>query len=191
MRLFVALDLPAEVRQELRNLIERLSKLCPNARWVRPEGIHVTLKFIGHIDPAKAEVICEALQSIRSDRPVEMQFRGMGFFPNDRRPGVAWCGVEGSPNLAKLAADIEAVVQPLGIARETRPFTPHLTLARIDPEKVRRALIEKLVEAAKKFESTAFGAAREIEFHLYESVTKPSGAEYKRLQSFPFLKGSA
>jgi RNA 2',3'-cyclic 3'-phosphodiesterase len=191
VRLFVALDLPPEVHQELRELIEGLKKLCLDARWVRPEGIHITLKFIGHVDPAKAELICQALEPIRSDRPVEMQFHAMGFFPNERRPRVAWCGVEGSPNLAKLAADIDAAVEPLGIARESRAFTPHLTLARIDPEKVRHAQIEKLVEAAKKFESAAFGAAREIEFHLYESVTKPSGAEYKRLQSFPFLKGPA
>ncbi len=108
MRLFVALDLPEEVRQELRDLIERLSKVCPDARWVRPEGIHITLKFIGHVDAAKADSIRQALEPIRSDRPVEMQFRGLGFFPNERRPRVAWCGVEGSSNLAKLAADIEA-----------------------------------------------------------------------------------
>lgn len=191
MRLFVALDLPAEVRQELRNLIERLSKVCPDARWVRPEGIHITLKFIGHVDATKADSIRQALEPIRSDRPIEMKFRGLGFFPNGRRPRVAWCGAEGSSNLAKLAAEIEGAIEPLGIACETRPFTPHLTLSRIDPVKVRRAQIEKLVESAKKFASTAFGAARETEFHLYESVTKPSGAEYKRLQSFPFLKGPA
>jgi RNA 2',3'-cyclic 3'-phosphodiesterase len=189
VRLFVALDLPAEVRRELQELIERLRKVCPEARWVRPEGIHITLKFIGQVDPAKAELIHRVLKAIRSGSPVEMRFRGMGFFPNERRPRVVWCGVEGSRNLPELAADIEAAVEPLGIAREARPFTPHLTLARIDAEKVRRAHIEKLVEAAKKFESTTVGSAGETEFHLYESVTKPSGAEYKRLQSFPFLKG--
>ena len=191
MRLFVALDLPETVRRELRELIEQLRKLCPDARWVRPEGIHITLKFIGQVDPAKTALISQALEPIRSDHPVEMQFRGIGFFPNKRRPRVAWCGVEGPLNLAKLAADIEEAVEPLGITRESRAFTPHLTLARIDPEKVRRAQIEKLVEAAQKFESAAFGSAHGAEFHLYESVTKPSGAEYKRLQSFPFLKGPA
>ena len=189
MRLFVALDLPAEVRRDLQQLIERLRKVCPDARWVRPEGIHITLKFIGHVDPAKAELIRQVLKVICSDSAVEMRFRGMGFFPNERRPSVLWCGVEGSRNLPKLAGDIEAAVEPLGIARQARPFRPHLTLARIDAEKVRRAHVEKLVEAAKKFESTAFGSAGETEFHLYESMTKPSGAEYKRLQSFPLLKG--
>ena len=120
-----------------------------------------------------------------------MEFRGMGFFPNERRPRVVWCGVHGSDNLAKLARDMEARVEALGIERETRPYTPHLTLARIDAEKVPRAQIGKLVATAKKFEDSSFGSARGTEFHLYESVTKPSGAEYKILQSFPFVKGSA
>lgn len=191
MRLFVALDLPDEVHQKLRGLIAELRNECPDIRWVHPEGIHVTLKFIGHVDEAKAHEIQQALGKIHSDRPVTMEFRGMGFFPNERRPRVAWCGVHGSDNLAKLATDMEAALEPLGIERETRPYTPHLTLARIDAEKVPRAQIEKLFATAKKFEDSSFGSERETEFQLYESVTKPSGAEYKMLQSFPFVKGSA
>lgn len=191
MRLFVALDLPEKMHKELRALIEQLNKQCPSARWVRPEGIHITLKFIGHVDAAKAESIREALAPIRSDQPAEMQFRGLGFFPNERRPRVAWCGVQASGNVAKLAADVETAVEPLGITRDSRAFVPHLTLARIDAENVRRAQIENLVKSARELDATTFGSARESEFHLYESLTKPSGAEYRRLQSFPFLKGPA
>lgn len=191
MRLFVALDLPENVHQKLRGLIDELKRESLDIRWVNPEGIHVTLKFIGHVDEAKAHDIQQALGKIHSDHPVTMEFRGMGFFPNERRPRVAWCGVEGSENLSTLAGNIENAVEPLGIEREARDFKPHLTLARIDAEKVRRAQIEKLVMAAKKFESTSFGSARESEFHLYESVTKRSGAEYKILKSFSFVKGFA
>ena len=191
MRLFVALDLPEPVHHELTNLIAELKDQCPDVRWVRPEGIHVTLKFIGHVDPAKLDDIRHALETAHSDQPVEMQFRGMGFFPNERRPRVVWCGVEGSPNLAKLAQDIEAALAPLGIERETRAYTPHLTLARIDVEKVRRTHLEKLVATTKKFENSSFGETHERQFHLYESVTKRSGAEYKILHSFSFVKGSA
>lgn len=189
MRLFVALDLPEEVHYRLRDLIARLTKECPGARWVRPEGMHITLKFIGHVDPAKADAIRLALQPVHSHAPVEMQIRGMGFFPNERRPRVVWCGLDATPNLAELAAQIERSLQTLGVEPESRAFTPHLTLARINEESVRRAQIEKLVEAAKKLENTSFGSARESEFYLYESITKPSGAEYKRLQAFPFVKG--
>ncbi len=191
MRLFVALDLPDAVHQKLRDLIDELKRESPDVKWVNPEGIHVTLKFIGHVDDAKAGEIQQAVGKIHSDRPVTMEFRGMGFFPNERRPRVVWCGVHGSDNLPKLAGDIEEAVEALGIERETRPYTPHLTLARIDAEKVRRAQIGKLVATAKKFADTSFGSARGTEFHLYESVTKPSGAEYKILQSFSFVKGSA
>lgn len=190
MRLFVALDLPEEVHHRLRDLIARLTKQCPDARWVRPEGMHITLKFIGHVDPAKADAIRLALQPIRSHAPVEMQIRGMGFFPNDRRPRVVWCGVDATPNLAELAAQIERSLEPLGIEPESRAFTPHLTLARINAEDVRRAQIEKLAAAATELENASFGSARESEFYLYESITKPSGAEYKRLQAYPFVKGS-
>lgn len=190
MRLFVALDLPEEVHHRLRDLIARLTKQCSDARWVRPEGMHITLKFIGHVDPAKADAIRLALQPVRSHAPVEMRIRGMGFFPNERRPRVVWCGVDATPNLAELAAQIERSLEPLGIEPESRAFTPHLTLARINEESLRRAQIEKLVEAAKKLENASFGSARESEFYLYESITKPSGAEYKRLQAFPFVKGA-
>lgn len=191
MRLFVALDLPDAVHQKLRDLVDELKRESPDVKWVNPECIHVTLKFIGHVDEAKTHEIQQALGKIHSDRPVTMEFRGMGFFPNERRPRVVWCGVQGSDNMAKLAGDTEAVLEPLGIEREARPYTPHLTLARIDAETVRRAQVEKLVAAAKKFADTSFGSVRETKFHLYESVTKPSGAEYRMLQSFSFVKGSA
>lgn len=187
MRLFVALDIPAGVRQAIAELIDRLKPICRGARWVRSEGIHVTLKFIGHVrdpDAKKIEAIRIALSKIRSERPVEMRFRGMGFFPNERRPRVFWCGVEGSANLAPLAAAIEGALEPLGIERESRAFAPHLTLARIaSPEGVNRLLHE-----AEKLRDADLGAARESEFHLFHSVTKPTGAEYSKIESYSFVQ---
>ena len=119
MRLFVALDFSAEVRRKLSELIAGLKSQFPKARWVRPEGMHVTLKFIGFVDEAKAESIAGVLRDVRVSQPVEMTFRGVGFFPNERRPRVVWCGVEGSPNLAELAGEIERVLVPLGIEAES------------------------------------------------------------------------
>ena len=81
MRLFVALDLRQEVREAIRDLIARLKPASRNARWVRPEGMHVTLKFIGYVAAEQLDPIRAALSRIRSDRPVEMRFRGIGFFP--------------------------------------------------------------------------------------------------------------
>lgn len=187
VRLFVALDFPEQVRQNLRDLIAQLKPKLPAARWVRPEGMHVTLKFIGYVDHRKGETIATVLSDIHAAKPAEMTFRGVGFFPNARRPRVIWCGVEASQNLAELAADIERALEPLGVEAESRPYAPHLTLARLkSPEGA-----DDVVHAAEELKSQTFGTARESEFHLFESVLKPSGAVYKRLRSYPFVKEAA
>ncbi|HTS11466.1 MAG TPA: RNA 2',3'-cyclic phosphodiesterase [Candidatus Limnocylindrales bacterium] len=187
MRLFVALDFPDSIRHTIRELIARLKPAAKGARWVRPEGMHVTLKFIGHVDAKKVAAIEDALAPVRSAQPVEMFFRGIGFFPNDRRPRVVWCGIEASANLAALAADVERALVPLGIAADSRDFVPHLTLARFE-QGVRA---DELVRAASEFQSQDFGSAKEIEFHLFESILKPSGAEYKKVRSYSFMKEKA
>src|ERR1700685_464666 len=115
MRLFVALDLPDDVRQGFMELIAQLSATDADARqgagrgkrWVRPESMHVTLKFIGHIAGEQLPEIRAALAPIRSSAPVELQYRGLAFFPNPGHPRVLWCGAQPSPNLCELAADIE------------------------------------------------------------------------------------
>lgn len=187
MRLFVALDFPDAVRQRLRELIAKLQPHSSGARWVKPEGMHVTLKFIGSADADKVDAIRSALASVGSAQPVDMKFRGVGFFPNVRRPRVIWCGIDASPNLATLVADIDRALTPLGIASEARGFVPHLTLARFNPER-RSATMDNLVRQAGELKSSEFGMARESESYLYESVLKPSGAEYKRLAAFTFVR---
>jgi RNA 2',3'-cyclic 3'-phosphodiesterase len=185
MRLFVAFDLPGAVRNALSTLVQRLKPECRAARWVRPESMHVTLKFLGETDPEKLADIRGALAPIRSAQPVDMDFRVLGFFPNEFKPRVMWCGVQASPNLAELAAAVEQALEPLGFVRETRAFSPHLTLARMEPGDA----LENLVRAADALKSYDFGAARESEFHLFESVLKPSGAQYSKVAAFPFVKG--
>ncbi len=187
MRLFVAFDLPNEVRSALGELIAQLKPLCRAARWARPEGMHVTLKFIGHAiaggDAEKLDAVRAALAAVKSSEPVDMRYRGVGFFPDARRPRVMWCGVEASTNLAQLAADIELRLEPLGIPRETRAFVPHLTLARFkSPEGV-----DALARSATEWASRDFGSARETRFHLFESLLKPGGAEYRKIESYSFI----
>jgi RNA 2',3'-cyclic 3'-phosphodiesterase len=192
VRLFVALEIPSTVRENLAALIDELraADAPPSknrSRWVRAENLHVTLKFIGHVDAGKLDAIRARLTEVRSDAPVELRFRGLGFFPIDRRPRVLWAGVEGSPNLAALAGETDARVSQLGIPRETRDFAPHLTLARFDPP----GTSEPLRAAAQKNAAREFGSVRTGEFHLFESKTRPSGAEYTRLSSFSFVKAEA
>jgi 2'-5' RNA ligase len=192
VRLFVALEIPAEVRDGFAALITELraadSSFSKNrARWVRPENLHVTLKFIGHVDTGKLDAIRAALAEVRLDSPVELRFRGLGFFPNGKRPRVFWAGIEASPNLAPLAADIEARLAKVGISGETREFAPHLTLARFDPP----GISDGLSAIAQENAAREFGAVRSGEFHLFESKTKSSGAEYTRLASFTFAPAEA
>jgi 2'-5' RNA ligase len=186
MRLFVALDVPEAVREQIRTLIRELEPLCPGARWVRTEGLHVTLKFIGEVSLEKAGRIRAALGTIQPVGPVEMTFRNTGFFPNAKHPRVFWVGMEASPNLAELAAAIEAGLEPLGIAREKRAFQPHLTLARFKSE----AGLEKLREALGKLGPLEFGRATADSFDLYESKLRPSGAEYTKLASFSLTRAA-
>ncbi len=151
---------------------------------MRPENLHVTLKFIGHVDTGKVDAIRAALEEVRFDELVELRFRRLGFFPNAKRPRVFWAGMEASPNLAPLASDIDTRLKKLGISSETKEFAPHLTLARFDPP----GISDGLSEIAQQNVAREFGAARTGEFHLFESKTRSSGVEYTRLSSFPFAK---
>lgn len=189
MRLFVALEIAAGVRGNLAALIEELrvadgAAMKNKVRWAPAENLHVTLKFIGNVDGGKLEAIRAALTEVRCRALVEMRFRGLGYFPNDRRPRVLWVGIEASANLGAVAGDIDARLEKLGIPRETREFAPHLTLARFDPP----IISERLRAAGEKNGAREFGTVRTGEFHLFESKTRPTGAEYTRLSSFAFAQ---
>ena len=187
MRVFVAIPVPDDVRRALGELIAKVRRTCQQARWVRAEGMHVTLKFIGETSEENVVRVKAANAAVQSAAPVELRFRNTGFFPNPKRPRVFWAGIDATPNLAEIAEAIESKLEPLGIPRETRAFHPHLTLARFDsPEGVSR-LGETLTELAP----LEFGATTARQFHLYQSVLKRGGAEYTVLADFDFVKGGA
>jgi RNA 2',3'-cyclic 3'-phosphodiesterase len=182
VRLFVALDIPSEVLRAIGETIARLHDLATGARWVRPEGVHVTLKFIGETPEERIARIEAALREVRAHAPVEAKFRCAGFFPNERHPRVFWAGVDASPNLAELAGDIDKRLSQLGIEPETRAFKPHLTLARFKSEDG----LPRLRQEIKKLEPFDFGRMRTSEFHLFQSQLGRGGAKYTKLVSFPF-----
>lgn len=184
MRLFVALDLSGPVRAAITQFCDKLRRAFPSARWVRPEGIHVTLKFIGETAEDKMGPIRETLAAIRSPAPVDMKFRGVGFFPDERRPRVFWVGIHASPNLAEIAAEVESRLAALGIAPESRPFRPHLTLARLDSAHG----IEKLRAVLEETGDVEFGTVHTGEMYLYRSELGRGGARYTRLETFAFAR---
>jgi 2'-5' RNA ligase len=181
VRLFVALDVPQSVRVTLSELIKNLKKTCQSARWVRLEGVHITLKFIGEIPDDSLEGIREALGTIPSFPPIEVRFAGLGFFPGPHRPRVFWAGVEGGPELTQLAAAMEMKLEPLGISAEKRAFHAHLTLARFESV---QGNTQELRERVEMLGTPEFGKELFREFHLYRSVLKRSGAEYTRLFTY-------
>ncbi len=184
MRIFVALDTPEDVRRALGELVDRLAKTSRRARWVRPEGMHLTLKFIGETAPDVVEQIKLQLRKIHSSQPVEMRFHGTGFFPSEKRPRVLWAGIEASANVVELASAIDRGLETLGIPREPRPFVPHLTLARFRSSEG----LGRLREEIDRLGPAEFGSARAAEFRLFQSVLKPGGAEYIKLASFQFCR---
>jgi RNA 2',3'-cyclic 3'-phosphodiesterase len=181
VRLFVALEIPTTTRKNLSALIASLRAITREPRWARAENLHVTLKFLGEVAESKLAAVQTALGGVRSHQAVTVAFRGLGFFPNEKKPRVFWAGIEASSNLKTLAADIEGAMERCGIAREMREFSPHLTLARLE-----RSLPEALRKPVEENAQREFGSLRTGEFHLMQSKLKPSGAEYTTLKTFSF-----
>jgi 2'-5' RNA ligase len=153
----------------------------PKTRWVNPANLHVTLKFIGNVATEALPSIERALAGLSVPRPFDIEFRALGFFPNERRPAVIWVGIAAAPELASLAAKIDEAVGGCGIARDTRPFAPHLTLARFHPPHVSAALRAQAAQSKDRL----FAKQSVSEFSLMESKLKSTGAEYTTLRIFP------
>jgi 2'-5' RNA ligase len=180
MRLFVALSIPTDVRENLALLIRELREADPNPKWINPDNLHVTLKFIGEVAPEKVMEIGNALAAVHTDEQVIAEFRDVGFFPDARRPNVAWVGIK--PVLSFLAAEVNGVLAPLGIPREEKLFVPHLTIARFKETRLSPVLRAEI----EKRKTREFGTLATGEFHLIESKRKSAGAEYTTLRSFRF-----
>jgi 2'-5' RNA ligase len=129
MRLLVALDIDESIRERIRGFVNELKPLAPNVRWVSPESLHITLKFIGEQPESKLSEMKAALERVSAAATL-ISFAGCGFFPNARSPRVFWIGIEGGTELARIAKQVEEALAPLGIEKEKRGSSPHLTLAR-------------------------------------------------------------
>ena len=182
MRLFIGLDLPAEVVENLRRLLDQLR---PTARiqWSPLENLHITTKFIGEWPEERLEELKSALAGLEPRNPIEIHFRRVGFFPNPHAPRVFWCGIE-APGLDVLAAATDHATATLGIPRESRAFSPHLTLARIKE----RLNLQPLREAIAALPSLEFGRFVVSRFFLYHSRPGPSGSVYTKLAEWNFSK---
>jgi 2'-5' RNA ligase len=184
MRIFIGLDIPAEIRERLHQYVERIRSFSPAARWARVESLHVTLKFIGEVSEAKIQEIQRALVQIKA-QPFEIEFKDIGFFPSARSARVFWAGATATDALPQLVSMIEESVDKLGIAREKRAYHAHLTLARAPEHSASEYCFRLLQERLAAEESPRFGTMSAQEFFLYHSQIMRGGARYTKLQRFP------
>lgn len=182
MRLFTALDLSPEVIGNLERLLDRLR---PSARikWSPPENLHITTKFIGEWPDAQFEEALAALQVLPPRAPIELRIAQLGYFPNPHSPRVFWAGIH-AQGLAELARDTEEALAAIGVPREKRAFSPHLTLARIKEPVPTNSLLAEV----SRLPSLEFGSCTADRFHLYQSQLRPSGSVYTRVAEFPFSR---
>jgi 2'-5' RNA ligase len=192
LRTFIAVELDQELRAKLRDLQGQLdSQVAPRSvRWVRPEGIHLTLKFLGDTPLDRIEGVKDAVsRAAGSVRPFTFAVGGLGCFPNTSRPRVVWVGLqEVTGNLSQLKRAVETEVAPLGFPTEGRAFHPHLTLGRVN----RRASNSEVREIGEIVASSAIGTLDEMEVtavSYIQSDLLPSGAVYTNLHEAHLGRG--
>jgi len=178
MRVFIAIDLSTEMRSALAKLQQELEPLTDTARWVAPESIHVTLKFIGEIAEKRLADIDASLTGL-TWKSFAITVRGVGFFPGNRSPRVFWAGME-APTMQNLAEQLDSRMERLGFDKEKRAFRPHITLARARDNRIDSSL----VTAAAQYAEHAFGSFTVDRVFLFKSILKPSGAVYERLKEY-------
>jgi 2'-5' RNA ligase len=192
MRIFIGIDLDSQVRTRIERFLQGAHGFAPDARWARPESLHVTLKFIGEQPQERVEAISGKLREIKSD-PIEIHFAGYGFFPTAKAARVFWIGIEAGPQLAELAERIDAAAADLGIPREERVYSPHLTLARRSggsgsPKRSKGDRPNTMFAALENRLATMgqidFGKMMARQFILFQSQLSPGGSKYTKLQSF-------
>ncbi len=190
MRLFIALDIDAEIRRRIAQFMGGVLGFAPDARWVSADSLHITLKFIGEWSPERLDELKRTLAGVRG-QPSDITFAGTGFFPGAKSARVFWVGIEAGPEVATLAAAVDAATSSLGIDKEQRAFTPHLTLARTGSGRPQRMRSDRanpsflrLQEKLATMPPPSFGTMRPLEFFLYESKLSPKGAVYTKLERF-------
>jgi 2'-5' RNA ligase len=178
MRVFLAVDLPPVLRQGLAKLQRELEPLTDTARWVAPESIHITLKFIGEVVEKRIEDIDAALTGL-TWKAFAITVHGVGFFPGNRSPRVFWAGME-APTMQNLAEELDSRMERLGFEKEKRALRPHITLARARDSRIDSSL----VTGASKYLEHQFGSFTVDRIFLFKSILKPTGAVYERLKEY-------
>ncbi len=176
LRLFVAVELSDQQKKEMHELQQRTKKYLKGVRWVRPEGMHLTLKFLGDTEESKLEQVRDVLdQASEQIKPFTLKYGSSGVFPGLRKARVLWVGLKkGEEQVKLLAKNLEEGFSELGFKKEKRPYNPHLTIGRLrNPQ--HEEMVRKYLESEKFFLSSSVEVLKAV---LYQSKLSPHGAEY-------------
>lgn len=186
MRTFIAIELPAAIKRGIAQVQDRLRQAGASATWTRPEGIHLTLKFLGEVEEAGAQDILRALEgAAQGTGNLMLEVAGAGAFPNTKVPRVLWLGVTGdTTKLAALQTAVEAAMEGLGFEREERKFSPHLTLGRIKFPKP-GVNWQQVIESVKDAKLGGFTADQ---VSLMKSELRREGAVYTEIGSVELVR---
>ena len=189
IRVFIALDISEPARSSLSGVMYRLRAAIPRgARWVDPQGIHLTLKFLGNIDSARTDGILEPLCRIGEEySSFSLNLAGLGVFPNQREPRVLWAGVEGEMEpLASLQEKVEEAMADQGFTRERRSFNPHLTIGRVrdriatsERQKIGATILSHSLDPTEPWTADTM--------HLFRTTFTPNGSIHDIIGSAPLL----
>lgn len=192
LRAFIAVDLPQTIQEAIEKQTSRLRQAMGEAsiRWIPPQNIHLTLKFLGNISASHMDFLKQLLhQTADSHTPFDLQIGGIGSFPNSKLPRVLWAGIHAPADLASLQKNIEAGAARLGYEKEARPFSPHLTLGRVR-QGINPRDLQKISAALNGIQIGNIGSAHVDAVHLYKSELRPEGSVYTKLFSAPLSKPS-
>jgi RNA 2',3'-cyclic 3'-phosphodiesterase len=187
LRSFIAVEIPAEIQSAIANSAAPLKNGLPKGliRWVAPQNVHLTLKFLGDVTPAALEQLAGALKAeAASHAGFSISISGLGAFPSARRARVIWIGLEAPPALEALQRGVEATVAVLGYPPEQRPFSPHLTIGRVS-QTISASGLQRI---RTELESTRVGLLGKFEVgavHIFKSDLQPGGAVYTHLYALP------
>ncbi len=186
IRAFIAIVLPESVMERLRIEVNVVRKLESGIRWIKPENIHLTLKFLGDIPGDRvSEIVKTVERSVKGKTAFQLSIQGTGAFPNCKRPKVLWAGInQGKHEIIKLATDIDVALSGLGFQKEKRQFSPHITVGRLKYFKN----IDKVITQFKQL-FTQDEAMLVENIQLIKSTLKPSGAEYTPLHVIQLKDG--
>jgi 2'-5' RNA ligase len=187
VRCFIAIDIPEDVKAEIAGLQRSLKQYGARISWARSESIHLTLKFLGDVEPGSIPDVIGALEAaVSSSTAFTVCAEGVGCFPNSRRPRVMWVGLDGGDSLRAVQGAVESAMKPLGFDKEKRKFNPHLTLGRVKSPQGIDDVVRRMEQLG--FPKREFPAS---EIRLMQSDLQPAGAVYSVIHAISLLPANS